>query len=57
MNNKSCNQLKVVPELEFPAPRGKEWHSGVGNSRAAGSMIFYIQNKKCGYRLTLPVVL
>ncbi len=25
MNNTSCNQPKVVPELEIPTPRGKEW--------------------------------
>ncbi len=28
MNNTSCNQPKVVPELEIPVPRGKEQQLG-----------------------------
>ncbi len=30
VNNTSCNQQKVVLEPEIPAPRGKEWQSGMG---------------------------
>ncbi len=29
VNNTSCNQLKVVPESEIQALRGKEWQRGV----------------------------
>ncbi len=29
VNNTSCNLPKVVQEPEIPAPRGKEWQSGV----------------------------
>ncbi len=38
MNNKSCNQPKVVLEPEIQTPRGKERLCGVGNPRATGSM-------------------
>ncbi len=38
MNNISCNQPKVVPQLEIQAPRGKERQHGVGEAQAAGSM-------------------
>ncbi len=30
VNNTSCNQPKVVSEPEIPAPRVKEWQSGMG---------------------------
>ncbi len=38
VNNTSCNQPKVVPELEIQGPRGKEQQRGVADTKAAGSM-------------------
>ncbi len=35
VNNTSCNLPKVVPELEIPAPRGKEWQCGVVGTQAS----------------------
>ncbi len=36
--NTSCNQPKVVPEPEIPAPRDKEKQRGVGDIHADCSM-------------------
>ncbi len=40
MNNTSCNQLKVVLELEIQAPRGKQWQRGVDVTGAIGIFVY-----------------
>ncbi len=45
VNNISCNKPKVVPELEIPAPRSKEWQHGVADIRAAWQRHKYYRDR------------